>query len=105
MVRRLKELRNAKGISQQTLAEKLGVSQQSVNKYENHDIEPDIDTLIAMADYFNVSVDYLIGRDVNPVPILSSSAQNLLSDYQMLSQEDQAHFSALLHSCANTKKK
>ena len=62
MVENLKSLRRNKGISQQQLAEAVGVSQQSINKYENHDVEPDISTLIKMARYFNTSVDYLIGN-------------------------------------------
>lgn len=62
MIKNLKQLRNRDGISQKQLAEALFVSQQSVNKYENHAIEPDIKTLIAIADYFHVTVDYLIGR-------------------------------------------
>ena len=62
MVKNLKELRNKKGISQQQLADVIGTSQQSINKYENHSIEPDIDTLILMAKFFNTSVDYLIGN-------------------------------------------
>ena len=62
MVKRLRELRQKSGLSQQQLADILVISQQSVNKYENHNVEPDIATLIAMADYFNTSVDYLIGN-------------------------------------------
>lgn len=62
MVSRLKQLRQAKGVSQAQLADAVGVSQQSVNKYENHSVEPDIRTLMAMADYFGTSVDYLIGH-------------------------------------------
>lgn len=62
MVKNLKALRNKKGISQQQLADVIGTSQQSINKYENHSIEPDIDTLILMANFFNTSVDYLIGN-------------------------------------------
>lgn len=62
MIKNLKALREKHGISQQKLAVAIGVSQQSINKYENHNIEPDIDTLIAIADYFGTSVDYLIGR-------------------------------------------
>ncbi len=52
MVKNLKYLRTRYGISQQQLAEIAGVSQQSVNKYENHNIEPDIRTLTAFADFF-----------------------------------------------------
>lgn len=61
IVKNLKKLRLEKGLSQKKLAEIMSVSQQSINKYENHSIEPDIETLILMADYFNTSVDYLIG--------------------------------------------
>lgn len=62
MVKNLKYLRTEKGLSQQKLGEILGISQQSINKYENHKIEPDISTLITIANYFNTSVDYLIGN-------------------------------------------
>ncbi len=61
MVENLKKLRLESGLSQQQLANVVGVSQQSINKYENHGVEPDIATLIAFAKYFNTSVDYLIG--------------------------------------------
>ncbi|MGN0563232.1 MAG: helix-turn-helix domain-containing protein [Candidatus Heritagella sp.] len=62
MVKNLKKLRLRKGLSQQRLADIIGVSQQSVNKYENHSIEPDIDTLISFANFFHTSVDYLVGH-------------------------------------------
>lgn len=65
MVKNLKKLRNEQGISQRELADIIMVSQQSINKYENHNIEPDIDTLIKIADYFDVSIDYLVGRKFN----------------------------------------
>lgn len=62
MVARLKRLRQKRGVSQQALAEAVGVSQQSINKYENHGVEPDIQTLIRLAEFFNTSVDYLVGH-------------------------------------------
>ncbi len=62
MIKNLKKLRTEKGISQQQLADIIGVSQQSVNKYENHNSEPEIAVLINMANYFQTSVDYLIGN-------------------------------------------
>ena len=62
MLENLKRLREEAGVSQKLLAEAIGVSQQSINKYENHNIEPDIGTMIRIADYFNTSVDYLIGH-------------------------------------------
>ena len=88
MVENLKKLRNEFGISQQTLADKIGVSQQSVNKYENHGVEPDITTLISIADFFNVTVDYLIGRvaDKSSIPeVMTEHEFSLLRGYEKLS--------------------
>lgn len=62
MLENLKRLREAANLSQKALADVIGVSQQSINKYENHNIEPDIETMMRLADYFNTSVDYLIGH-------------------------------------------
>lgn len=62
MLTNLKLLRKEYGISQQRLAEAIQVTQPSINKYENHNIEPDIGILSRMADYFNTSIDYIVGR-------------------------------------------
>ena len=58
----LKKLRLEKGLSQQALADKLEISQQSVYKYENQITEPNIDMLKHIADFFDVSIDYLTGN-------------------------------------------
>jgi transcriptional regulator with XRE-family HTH domain len=63
---RLKELRKKRRISQQALATALNVNQNSISRYETGEREADYKTLIAFADYFNVSVDYLLGRTDNP---------------------------------------
>ena len=63
---RLKELRKARGISQQKLAIDLNMNQNSVSRYENGQREADYKTLIMLADYFNVSVDFLLERTDNP---------------------------------------
>ncbi len=59
---RLIQLRTAKKISQQTLAEYLGVSRWSVHNYESGKNRPDYEGLLKLADYFEVSLDYLTGR-------------------------------------------
>ncbi len=59
---RLKELREKKGISQYKLASDLGVSQSTVGMWESGKNRPEAATLAALADYFEVSVDYLLGR-------------------------------------------
>ena len=63
---RLKELRKKKGISQLRLATELNTTQNTISRYETGEREPGMDELIKIADYFNVSVDYLIGRTENP---------------------------------------
>ena len=63
---RLKDIRKRKGISQLKLAMDLNMNQNTVSRYETGEREPGIDELIRIADYFNVSVDYLIGRTDNP---------------------------------------
>ena len=63
---RLKELRKKKGISQLKLATDLNTTQNTISRYETGEREPGIDELINIANYFNVSVDYLIGRTENP---------------------------------------
>ena len=62
MIKNLKLLREEKGWSQQKLADMLNISQQAVFKYEQKSNEPDISTLIRLADIFEVSVDFLIGN-------------------------------------------
>jgi len=59
---RLKELRNRRCISQQVLADKIKTSKSSINMYERGEREPGIETLEALADFFNVDLDYLIGK-------------------------------------------
>lgn len=58
----LKKLREKAGLSQQRLANQLELTQQSIHSYENNVYEPDIATLKLLADYFNTSIDYLIGN-------------------------------------------
>ena len=59
---RLKKLRKQKNISQLKLAIDLDMNQNTISRYENMEREADYATLIRLADYFNVSLDYLLGR-------------------------------------------
>lgn len=59
---RLKLLRNDAGLSQQEFAKRMGVSKSSINMYERGEREPGLETLEAIADYFNVDMDYLLGK-------------------------------------------
>lgn len=57
---RIQKLRKTKGISQEELADKVGVSRQAVSKWESGQSIPDIERIIIMSDYFEVTTDYLL---------------------------------------------
>ncbi len=63
---RLKELRRERGITQMKLSMDLNMSQHTISRYETEAHEADYKTLILLADYFGVSIDYLLGRTDNP---------------------------------------
>lgn len=63
---RLKALRTQQRKTQQEMADLLGITRQGYAKYENNLGEPDNSTLAKLADYFEVSTDYLLGRTDNP---------------------------------------
>lgn len=84
MVKNLRLLREERGLSQQKLAEMLNTTQQSIFKYERTKSEPDIATLIQIADIFGVSVDYLIGNtDVRE--------KNMRQEAVLLSEQEVSH--------------
>lgn len=81
---RLKELRALKGLSQVELAEKLGVSKSLIGAYETGDRNPGYENLEEIADYFNVSMDYLTGKDSRSMyyldPEVAEKAQEIYED-------------------------
>ena len=64
---RLKALREKRGISQLKLAMDLDMNQNSISRYETGAREADYKSLIKFADYFDVSIDYLLERTDNPI--------------------------------------
>mgnify|MGYP002557585924 CR=1 FL=1 len=61
-MKNLKKLRTSRHLSQFKLAELFHISQQSVWKYENDLAQPDLELIIAFANFFNTSIDYLVGN-------------------------------------------
>jgi len=61
---RIKNLRQSRELSQVQLAGKLGVKKQSISNWENDNIMPSIEMLIRIADFFHVSTDYLLWREL-----------------------------------------
>lgn len=63
---RLKQLRTSKGVTQKQVAEFLNIQSNSVQRLEYGTARPSLDTVMNLADYFDVSLDYLVGRSDDP---------------------------------------
>lgn len=81
---RLKELRTARGLSQVALADALNVSKSIIGAYETGDRRPSYEVLEELADYFNVSIDYLTGKEDRSLyyldPEVAEKAQEIYED-------------------------
>lgn len=86
--KRLRMLRESRGISQEELALALSVSASAIGMYERGRREPDHDKLRALADYFSVSVDYLLGRDLIDVKVkVDPNYVGSMADVECLAEE------------------
>lgn len=79
---RLKEIRLKRKLTQKKLAEVIGCSTGAYSKYEVGDREPPLDVLCKLADYYDISVDYLIGREISSMDGLSRSEIILVEKYR-----------------------
>lgn len=89
----LKQLRLDRKLTQAALANALDVAQTTISSWERGEKSPDPDTLVRLANFYNVSVDYLLGRENKkeaplPVPMLGKDAQKLLDMYGELDKEN-----------------
>ncbi len=84
---RLRALRESVGLSQNKLAGMIGVRQSSINRYENGQSVPSIQTFCWYADYFDVSMDYIFGRTDKPQGKLYNYEPQLIRDKAESNQE------------------
>ena len=77
---RIKNLRKSRHLTQDELAKKLDVTKQTISQYERGVRRPDVATIDALCDFFNVSADYLLGRDDVTVRLVGDDALTML-DY------------------------
>ncbi len=107
---KIKELRKEKKQTQIEIAKKLGVSQQVFANYENEINYPDPKMLIKIADYFDVTVDYLIGRTddfgvIKQTPGLSLDEADLVENYRKCDNIGRVAISDVARSLANVPQK
>lgn len=94
-MRRLKQLRNECNMSQRALAAKINCSQKAVDLWEKGVTEPKADVVVALANVFECTCDYLLGREddvgsVNVMRELSESEKEILAIYARLDKKEQA---------------
>ena len=77
---RLKELRKRRGLSQVVLAERLGLSKSTIGAYETGDITPSLDALNLLADFFNVDINYLLGKEDGSTYYLDPEAAEIANE-------------------------
>jgi len=80
---RIAELREQRGLTQEELASSLGISRAALSHYEKNRREPDFETLSKMADLFQVSVDYMIGRTNNPETELNADIRAFVDQLEL----------------------
>lgn len=90
----IKQLRKDAQKSQAEIAEYLKVSQVSYGRYELGLSEPSIETLIKLADFYNVSLDYLVNRPFNNSVYLNDVERSMLEMFREMSKDNQKLFYA-----------
>lgn len=68
---RLRELRKQRKVSQKELADYLNITQVQISKYELGKNEPDLETISKIATFFNVTIDYILGKDPSDLILIS----------------------------------
>ena len=108
-MRNLKLLREEKGVSQLTVANVIGVNQQSIQRYESGEYRPDILSLSLLADYFDTSIDFIVGRTVVRESIivhddyaLNHEETTLIDEVRGFAPEYRKFLATMLHDLKKT---
>lgn len=80
---RLAFLRDQRGLTQEELATSLGISRAALSHYEKNRREPDTETLGKVADLFQVSIDYLVGRTAHSTVTLDSDVRQFSDELEL----------------------
>lgn len=93
---RIAELREQKGWTQEQLATYIGITRAALSHYEKNRREPDYETLTQLANLFQVSVDYLIGRTDRPVLPVDRDVQQFVDDLELSDAEILKKFNLMI---------
>ena len=96
------KLREQQGLNQKELAESLNMNRSVLNRIENGTRPVRDDELKVIADYFNVSADYLLGRDTPKAPALSDEQTNVLKGFDSLNSAGRNALMAVLDGLCAT---
>lgn len=105
---KLKELRNEKKCTQLDVANFLNIARTTYSAYEQGANEPDFDTLIKLSKYFNKSIDYLIGNEIDEkldLTALTNEQRNTIEIIQKLNQENCKLLNAYANGLMEAQKK
>jgi len=89
---RLAFLRDQRGLTQEELAASLGISRAALSHYEKSRREPDTETLGKIADLFQVSIDYLVGRTSQPQTTLDPEVRQFTDELELSDEQLLSHF-------------
>lgn len=83
----LKRIRLQRGLSQVEFAKDIGVTKQCVSNWENDNVLPSIEMLIKISDYYNVTTDYLLGRESRKVLDVSGLTEEQISHLALIVED------------------
>lgn len=113
MVKNLRRIREKYGMTQRELGDLIGKDQKIISKYENERIEPDIETLKAMAKVLNSTIDYLVGIEeenhkeallINGEPLTPKEANHII-EYRKLDVKTRKSYDNILEKMSQQQDK
>ena len=92
---RIQTLRKAKGMSQEQLADAVGVSRQAVSKWESEQASPDLDKVVIMSELFDVTTDYIL-KGIEPAEVQDHKTMADVIDQKILTEKNKERTKTLL---------
>lgn len=93
---RLRQARERSGLNQIQVMQKTTINNKTLSRYENGGSEPDLDTLKILAELYEVSVDFLLGRNKKQREEIDELRKELIEEFKKLSKEDQEYVVGLI---------